>query len=477
MKKTMLTMSFMALVMGMTVSCTSDNDAMTEPEQEVPTDERVPQRAVMNFEGGVVPFDATTRTTTDEWADGAKVYLHFTVGKSTVGGVATYNATTAQWTVDYYGDLTVGEETKCEAYYFENIKKADHMNVLLTEHSIIYEDKAAVYMFEDNTLTVVASLKPKTGRLKLKGEVGEKYRFSGVTYYNAYDISQNNFTTIEPTYIYSDEGLGKNGCTDYFYVFFSDEEKRELCFDDMESGFSYVRTFDENALAVGRSGYLNIPSLNNRSGWSNVTKDITVSGVTFRMIRVLYPNGDTTPYFYIGETEVTQELWEAVMGEDNNPSTFEGDNLPVNSLSSNDCSSFIAALNEKTKMNFRLPTNAEWLYAVQGGCASKGYTYSGSNKENEVAWGPDNSDGKTHPVKNKLPNEIGIYDMNGNVTEFIEYIHVSSGYITMPDDYYYRVGGGSYVDSYTSTRSYEVFSYASSCISDMGLRIAIDDIE
>ena len=469
MKRTLFAMSLMIVAMGMSVSCTSEIDTITEAQQENPTDEQEPQRAVMNFDGGIVPFDATTRTTTDEWADGAKVYLHFTVGGSTVGGIATYSATTSQWTVEYYGNLTEGEEAKCEAYYFENAKKANHINVLLTEHSIIYEDKAAVYMFEDNTLTVVASLKPKTGRLKLKGKVGEKYRFSGVTYYNAYDISQNNFTTIEPTYLYSDEGLGKDGCTDYFYVFFSDEEKRELCFDDMESGFSYVRTFDDKALAVGRSGYLNIPSLNNRSGWSNLTKDITVDGVTFRMIRVLYPNGDTSPYFYIGETEVTQELWEAVMGEDNNPSTFEGDNLPVNNVSFDSCDSFIKELNKKTKMNFRFPeTESEWLYAAKGGCVSKGYSYSGSNNPDEVAWYANNSGGMPHTVKTKLPNEIGIYDMNGNVVELLH--HYVSGW------YYLVYGGESYAYeigcvSVNTIKMADEYSYS------YGLRIAIDDIE
>ena len=476
MKKAFVAISLMIVAMGMSVSCTSEFDTITEPQQENPTDEQEPQRAVMNFDGGIVPFDATTRTTTDEWADGAKVYLHFTVGGSTVGGIATYSATTSQWTVEYYGNLTEGEEAKCEAYYFENAKKANHINVLLTEHSIIYEDKAAVYMFEDNTLTVVASLKPKTGRLKLKGKVGEKYRFSGVTYYNAYDISQNNFTTIEPTYLYSDEGLGKDGCTDYFYVFFSDEEKRELCFDDMESGFSYVRTFDDRALAVGRSGYLNIPSLNNRSGWSNLTKDITVSGVTFRMIRVLYANGADSPYFYIGETEVTQKLWETVMGEDNNPSTFSGDNLPVNNVSKDYCDSFIAALNEKTKMNFRLPTSSEWYYAALGGCVSKGYSCSGSNNSDEVAWYANNSKDMPHPVKTKLPNEIGLYDMSGNIAEYLEQYY-SSYY------YWYSSYGGSYVTDNASllTGTAHQISYknpnSSYSISDLGLRIAISDIE
>lgn len=484
-------MSLMAVTLAFTTSCSNEDEFIENVENTPQTEERIPRYATMKLDGGVVGFDNATRGS-DEWKDGDKVYIQFTVGKSTVGGLATYSAMTTEWTVEYYGDLTEGVETKCEAYYFENTGKVSNMSVLLTEHSIIYEDKSASYMFENEVLKVSANLKPKTGRLKLKGEVGEKYRFSGVTYYNAYDILKNSFTTKEPAYLYNDSGLGKEGCTDYFYVFFSDAEKRELCFDDMEYGFSYVKSFGENALAVGRSGYLNIPSFNNRSGWSNLTKDITVAGVTFRMIRVLYENGGELPYFYIGETEVTQDLWESIMGA--NPSTFEGEDLPVNNLSGDDCSSFISKLNEKTKMQFRIPTNTEWEYAAQGGCASKGYSYSGSNNADEVGWHNKNSKGTPHSVKTKLPNEIGLYDMSGNVCEYIR-VHVEyHGAYYTSDTYYthdYEIGGGDFMSDisnsigyyylgkagyYTSNNS-DPAKYSNMTYNPMGLRIAIDDIE
>ena len=123
--------------------------------------------------------------------------------------------------------------------------------------------------------------------------------------------------------------------------------------------------------------------------------------------------------YYIGQTEVTQELWEAVMGS--NPSYFTGDNRrPVENVSWNDCQEFIEKLNRLTGKNFRLPTEAEWEYAARGGSKSRGYKYSGSNNPDAVAWYDDNSGGKTHPVAQKQSNELGLYDMNGNVFEWCQ---------------------------------------------------------
>jgi uncharacterized membrane protein YhaH (DUF805 family) len=120
--------------------------------------------------------------------------------------------------------------------------------------------------------------------------------------------------------------------------------------------------------------------------------------------------------FKIGKTEVAQALWKAVMG--NNPSTFKGDDLPVEMVSWNDCKEFIRKLNSMTGKNFRLPTEAEWEYAARGGNKSRGYKYSGSNNIGEVAWYTNNSSNTTHAVATKAPNELGIYDMSGNVWEW-----------------------------------------------------------
>ncbi len=175
---------------------------------------------------------------------------------------------------------------------------------------------------------------------------------------------------------------------------------------------------------------------------TTTTSDIqtfSAGGVTFRMVRVeggsftmgatseqgseAYSNASpahrvTLSTYYIGETEVTQALWEAVMG--NNPSNFKGANLPVEQVSWEGCQNFIRELNRMTGKRFRLPTEAEWEYAARGGNKSQGCKYSGSNAIDKVAWYIVNSGNKTHEVRTKSPNELSIYDMNGNVWEWCQ---------------------------------------------------------
>ena len=126
----------------------------------------------------------------------------------------------------------------------------------------------------------------------------------------------------------------------------------------------------------------------------------------------------TVSTFSICKYEVTQEEWETIM--ENNPSHFKGFNKPVEMVSWGDCQRFVEKLNKLSGMNFRLPTEAEWEFAARGGNYNKGNKYSGSNIVDNVAWYDINSNVTTHVVGSKAPNELGLYDMSGNVGEWCQ---------------------------------------------------------
>ena len=182
--------------------------------------------------------------------------------------------------------------------------------------------------------------------------------------------------------------------------------------------------------------------------------------------------------YYIGKTEVTQALWKAVMGS--NPSYFKGADLPVENVSWDDCQEFIRKLNALTGQNFRLPTEAEWEFACRGGNNSRGYKYSGSNYIDNVAWYDGNSGYEPHPVATKSPNELGIYDMSGNVWEWCSdwYGDYSSGAQTNPKGSYdgsSRVNrGGSWSINARICRSSYRFNYSPDlCDYVLGLRLSL----
>ena len=189
-------------------------------------------------------------------------------------------------------------------------------------------------------------------------------------------------------------------------------------------------------------GYDDGPASENTFTVNGVSfKMVKVSGGTFQMGATEEQGSDATDDekpvhsvtlsdYWIGETEVTQELWYAVMGQrptsDSSHQWYSsygvGDNYPAYWVSWNDCQEFITKLNQLTGLTFRLPTEAEWEFAARGGNSSQGYKYAGSNTIDDVAWysSNSNSDRKTHIVATKAPNELGLYDMSGNVWEWCQ---------------------------------------------------------
>ena len=226
-------------------------------------------------------------------------------------------------------------------------------------------------------------------------------------------------------------------------------------------------------------------------------KMIAVEGGTFKMgcndfrvnVNEKTIHNVTLSSYYIGETQVAQALWKAVMG--NNPSYFKGDNLPVENVSWDDCQKFISKLNSMTGLNFRLPTEAQWEYAARGGRKSKGYKYSGSNNIDEVAWYEINSHTRTgwfgskkdqqpHPVATKQPNELGLYDMGGNVWEWCSdwygnYSSSSQTNPTGPNSGSNRVcrGGGWFSNVWCCRSSNRGFNTPADSFSDLGLRLLL----
>ena len=192
-------------------------------------------------------------------------------------------------------------------------------------------------------------------------------------------------------------------------------------------------------------------------------------GLSFQMIKVeggIFSMGNeaykreqpvhqvNVPSFLIGQYPVTQQLWQAIMGD--NPSLHKGELRPVENVSWDDAQRFIKQLNWETRKTFRLPTEAEWEYAARGGRYSQGFEYAGSDKLKQVGWYDENSDNETHDVGLLLSNELGVYDMSGNVWEWCEDDHHEnykdapldgSAWVDVPERGSHRVvRGGSYFD-------------------------------
>lgn len=188
----------------------------------------------------------------------------------------------------------------------------------------------------------------------------------------------------------------------------------------------------------------------------------------------------TLSNYYIGQTEVTHVMWNAVMGR--NYFNFQDDDYPVTQVTWTECQAFVEKLNQLTGRHFRLPTEAEWEYAARGGNKSKGFKYPGSNTLGEVAWYSDNSGSHTHPVATKLANELGLYDMSGNVWEWCQdwYVSYSSTPQTNPqgpDSGTFKVnrGGGFFCSTgycRTSSRNYGIPENRSL---DFGFRLCLSE--
>ncbi|MBQ8855839.1 MAG: SUMF1/EgtB/PvdO family nonheme iron enzyme [Bacteroidales bacterium] len=465
----------------------------------------LPHKALMRLVGDAPSYSPSAKAdgTEREWADKSKVYLQFSVGDALVSGSATYDLLEDIWTVEYAGTLQTVASATCQAYYFENSGEATFEEVSMTENTAVFIDSEASYSFslEDNLIVLKAHLKPYLSRVRLEGNAGQVFHFDGPLHYTAYNMAANAF--VSSGKMISGE-VDEKGGTGYYYLYFKDGAERQIRFYDYVNGDKFTRTFPDNVFTMGKSGYLNVPTADSYSGFiaeELLIHEVNVSGVTFNMVYVepgTFSMGSTStqeeqpvhevtiskPY-YIGETEVTQELWIQIIG--NNPSYSKGNKLPVSGVSWNDCQTFIQKLNEVTEskiitgMTFGLPTEAEWEFAAKGGNLSKGYIYSGSDVIGDVAWWTSN----THPyyykdVKTKDPNELGIYDMSGNVYEWCQdwYGDYKEFAVTDPtgpsNGTAYVIRGGAYcTNSNLCTCTYRSSSNPDDRHTKLGLRLVL----
>lgn len=431
-------------------------------EQEVVTEQMKQNEGLntckMEFKASLTDYDSPSTRSETDWADSSRVYLQFLNGTERVTGEALYDAELGQWSVSYYGKLPEGTSMTCEALYFENIDSTTTAGLVVTnEYTAIYEDLKGSYLYENEALTVVANLAPKTGRVRFTGEAGTKVKLIGISSYATYEPRSNHFITTNKLIEVSTDA---NQTTPYIYGYFTNDTVRYLGL--MANDYAFTKACKEGMMDKGVSGYLSIPTLERCNGWEKGLR-VRVKGVEFLMIPC--PDFDTKSSFAIGETEVTQELYQAVMGT--NPSSNKASlQHPVENIDLTDCNNFLNKINTLTSLDFSLPTSVQWCYASKGGSSSQNYIYIGGNNIDDVAWYTVNSNGKTHKVKTKQANELGIYDMAGNVAE-----------LYMPSGSYYYYIGGHYNSSDTHSKISKLIDYTISGSSNWnkcGMRLAIN---
>ena len=375
----------------------------------------------------------TTRSVSYQWEDGSKLYLQLYNGDSRINGQAVYSAKEDRWTMEYFGSIAIDQKSRCEVYYFENVESESVTEIMLSPNSAVYVDSLATYYSQGGDLYLHTTLNPCTGRMRVAGQEGRSFALYGLSYYASYKLDENRFTFSNP--VIDKQIIGPNGYSPYIYAYLADTDNRQLVVETDDNS-EFRREVSDNFLKAGLSGVIDMPTTQAHNGWKmySTIEEYKVGNVSFNMIKVNagtfvmeydlsnVPSKETTieKNYLLGETEVTQELWQAVMGT--NPSKNQGLQHPVEWVSWQECLTFLDIISTLTGVQFRMPTQSEWQYAAKGGMKSQGYIYSGSNKVGDVAWYKGNSGNQTHDVKTKQPNELGFYDMSGNVFEFCKYV-------------------------------------------------------
>lgn len=379
------------------ISCIEKYDVMYDDMENETSNTCVGQ---FNISYAEFDMPETRNATSTSWKSGDKVYLTF---GDNAYGMATYKSD--QWTVEYFGNLTKNKKKNCKVVYFENPKSTEAFQAVnLTHETGIYEDTLAYYQYDGTILNITASLHPKTGRMRFKGTYKDTVRVYGLTYGTKYTVYKGEY---EDTLQFVELIAKSDGYTPYIYGEFADSTARRLNVVTSKNAFS--REFADSIMTKGQSGWLTIPTNESHPAWINklIFKVKTIEFAMMPVVKNEYLS------FLIGETEVTQGLYNVLSSTE-----YTISNYPKIFSSYDACESFIKLINSGTGINFSLPTTTQWEFAYKGGEKSQNYTYSGSNTASEVAWYSVNSESKAHEVATLMPNELGIYDMSGNLSEW-----------------------------------------------------------
>lgn len=408
------------LISMVAISCNKVEDNPTNSEPIKHTCEMKLMGSITDFDGP----DTKAAASSTNWKDGSVIYLRMDSPLGITTGEAIYSSSKDTWTISYYGSLHEGVSKSCSAFYVEDKVSYESSVFTMDEKTVIYEDVAGSYIFEGGDLVVTANLKPKTGRIRFSGDPGKEIKIYGITFYSKYNIDSDTFYTSNESF---KQTVGEDGYTPYFYGTFTDSEEPNIkvWIDTQEA---YTRYFSDDVFNQGQSGKLTIPTEDNHNGWADGLL-FNIEGARFKMIAVeggTFVMGDpestesaytahnvTLTGYCIGETEITKNIYSNLY----KTSITNSDKNKPQWLTFNEFITFTEDLNKYCGADFTLLTEAQWEFAAKGGVKSKGYIYSGSNNIDDVAW-YNVIGGDEKEVKQKLPNELGLYDMSGNIHEW-----------------------------------------------------------
>lgn len=423
------TQTLLAAALSLGLGACSNDDLSTD--KQMPTDGKMHLK--MHLLGSLTGYDqgqgrqTRAASSTSTWNEGDKIYITFTQGSNTIPGVATY--TSGAWNIEVDGQLTAGTNLKCTAHHFINATYAENYRVELNRHTEIYEDTVGVYNYSNGDLTVEANLVPKVSRIRFTGEKGKVAHIMGISHYKSFIPSNGDFmatsVAVSDTLVADTASTDENaGTTPYIYGYFTDKSRTlSVAYDEL----AYTRNCSSSVLKAGESGYMSLPTEASHPGWRNGFT-LRVNGVDYKMLPV---PGYSGGYFLMGETELTKEFCY----RENDALIRQAAVSWTYGSYANGFASDIAAL---TGLQLSLPNREQWKFAAKGGLKTHGYTYAGSDVADDVAWYSSNyANNNSHVVKLKVPNELGLYDMSGNVGEW-------TNEPTSPSSSSYYYCGGKY---------------------------------